>query len=105
MEVMEVGSDRLEMPTKFWSENPKEWDNSEDLGVDWEDNIRMDLMEMGLEGVDWMRLAEDKDQWWTVMIMEMNLRFLWKAGYFLIIWVTIHFSRKTLLHGVSEWVS
>jgi hypothetical protein len=36
----------------------------------------MDLMEMGLEGVDWMRLAEDKDQWWTVMIMEMNLRFL-----------------------------
>jgi hypothetical protein len=27
----------------------------------WEDNIRMDLREIGWEGVDWMLLAQDKD--------------------------------------------
>jgi len=29
----------------------------------WEDNIRMHLMEIGWEGVDWMHLAQDGDQW------------------------------------------
>jgi hypothetical protein len=29
----------------------------------WEDNIRMDLREMGWEGVDWNHLAQDWDQW------------------------------------------
>jgi hypothetical protein len=29
----------------------------------WEDNIRMDLWEIGWEGVDWMYLAQDRDQW------------------------------------------
>jgi hypothetical protein len=28
-----------------------------------EDNIRMDLGEIGQEGVDWMHLAQDRDQW------------------------------------------
>jgi hypothetical protein len=28
----------------------------------WEDNIRMDLREIGLEVVDWMYLAQDSDQ-------------------------------------------
>jgi hypothetical protein len=28
----------------------------------WEDNIRMDLREIGWEGVDWMYLAQDNDQ-------------------------------------------
>jgi hypothetical protein len=29
----------------------------------WENNIRMDLQEIGWEGVDWMHLAQDRDQW------------------------------------------
>jgi hypothetical protein len=29
----------------------------------WEDNIRMDFREMRWEGVDWVHLAQDKDQW------------------------------------------
>jgi hypothetical protein len=29
----------------------------------WEDNIKMDLREIGWEGVDWMHLAQDRDQW------------------------------------------
>jgi hypothetical protein len=28
-----------------------------------EDNIRMDLREIGWEGVDWIHLAQDRDQW------------------------------------------
>jgi hypothetical protein len=41
----------------------------------WECNIRMDLTEIGWEGVDWMHLAEDRDHWWAVMNMVMNLQF------------------------------
>jgi hypothetical protein len=28
----------------------------------WEDNVRMDLREIGWEGVDWMHLAQDRNQ-------------------------------------------
>jgi hypothetical protein len=28
----------------------------------WEDNIKMDLKETGLEGVDWIHMAQDRDQ-------------------------------------------
>jgi hypothetical protein len=28
----------------------------------WEDGIRMDLREFGLRGVDWIRLAQDRDR-------------------------------------------
>jgi hypothetical protein len=29
----------------------------------WEDGIRMDLREIGLGGVDWIRLSQDRDRW------------------------------------------
>jgi hypothetical protein len=29
----------------------------------WEDNIRIDLQEVGCEGVDWIEPAEDSDGW------------------------------------------
>jgi hypothetical protein len=29
----------------------------------WEDNIRMDLREIGWKDVDWVHLAQDRDQW------------------------------------------
>jgi hypothetical protein len=29
----------------------------------WDDNIRKDLREIGWEGVDWIHLAQDRDQW------------------------------------------
>jgi hypothetical protein len=40
----------------------------------WEDNIRMDLREIGWEGVDWIHLAQDSDHWWAVVNTVMNLR-------------------------------
>jgi hypothetical protein len=40
----------------------------------WEDNVRMDLrMNRRWEGVDWIHLAEDRDQWWAVKDMVKNL--------------------------------
>jgi hypothetical protein len=29
----------------------------------WVDNIKMDLREIGLDGVDWIDLVQDRDQW------------------------------------------
>jgi hypothetical protein len=40
----------------------------------WEDNIRMDLREIRWEDVDWMHLAQDRDQWRAPMNTVMNLR-------------------------------
>jgi hypothetical protein len=42
----------------------------------WEDGIRMDLREIGLEGVDWIRLAQDRDRWRAVVSAVMSLRVL-----------------------------
>jgi hypothetical protein len=42
----------------------------------WEDGIRMYLREIGLGGVDWIRLAQDRDHWRAVVSAVMNLRVL-----------------------------
>ena len=39
----------------------------------WEDNIKMDLQEVG-GGVDWMELAQDRDRWQAIVSTVMNLR-------------------------------
>jgi hypothetical protein len=39
----------------------------------WEDGIRTDLREIGLGGVDLIRLAQDRDRWRAVMSAVMNL--------------------------------
>jgi len=40
----------------------------------WVDNIRMDLQEVGCEYMDWIGLAQDRDRWWTLVSVVMNLR-------------------------------
>jgi len=40
----------------------------------WEDNVRMDVREVGWEGVDWMHLAQDRDQWQALVNTVMNLQ-------------------------------
>jgi hypothetical protein len=42
----------------------------------WQDGIRMDLREIDLGGVNWIRLAQDRDRWRTVVSAVMNLRVL-----------------------------
>ena len=39
----------------------------------WEDNIKMDLQEVGWSG-DWMELAQDRDRWRALVNMVMNFR-------------------------------
>ena len=40
----------------------------------WEDNIKMDLREVGCDPGEWIDLAEDRDQWGTYVRALMNLR-------------------------------
>jgi len=40
----------------------------------WEDNIKMDLREVGCGGMDWIELAQDRDRWRALVKLVMNLR-------------------------------
>jgi hypothetical protein len=40
----------------------------------WVDNIKMDLTEIGWDGMDWIDLAQDRDQWRVLVPTVMNLR-------------------------------
>jgi hypothetical protein len=40
----------------------------------WEDNIKMDLGEIGIDGANWIRLAQDRVQWRAFVNTVMNLR-------------------------------
>jgi len=40
----------------------------------WEDNIEMDLQEVGCEGMDWIELAHDTDRWRALVNAVMKLR-------------------------------
>jgi len=41
----------------------------------WEDNIKIDLQEVGCGVVDWIELAQDRDRWRALLNAVMNLRF------------------------------
>jgi hypothetical protein len=40
----------------------------------WVDNIKIGLREIGLDGMDWIELAQDMDQWRALVNTVMNLR-------------------------------
>jgi hypothetical protein len=40
----------------------------------WVDKIKMDLIEIGWDGVDWIDMAQDRDQWRALVNTVLNLR-------------------------------
>ena len=46
----------------------------------WEDNIKMDLQEVGGGCGDWMELAQDRDRWRALVSTVMNFRVPKKRG-------------------------
>jgi hypothetical protein len=40
----------------------------------WEDNIKIDLREIGIDGANWIHLAQDRVQWWACVNTAMNLQ-------------------------------
>jgi hypothetical protein len=46
----------------------------------WEDNIKMDLQQVGCGGMDWIGLAQNRDRWRAIVNAVMNLRVQQNAG-------------------------
>ena len=40
----------------------------------WEDNIKMDLQEVGCGDMERIELVQDRDRWWVLVNVVMNLR-------------------------------
>ena len=70
----------------------------------WEDNIKMDLQEVGGGCGDWMELAQDRDRWRALVSTVMNLRVPKMRGISWLAAEPVSFSRRTLLHGVSIYI-
>jgi len=68
----------------------------------WEDNIKMDLQEVGGACGDWMELAQDRDRWRALVSTVMNLRVPSMRGISWLAAEPVSFSRGTLLLGVSK---
>jgi hypothetical protein len=67
----------------------------------WLDNIRMDLVEVGLGDVDWSGLAQDRDEWRALVNSVLNLWVPENAGKLSSIQRTRDFSSSAQLHVVS----
>jgi len=46
----------------------------------WEDNIKVDLPEVGGDYGDWMELAQDRERWWALVSTVMTIRVPKKRG-------------------------
>jgi hypothetical protein len=62
---------RGEVFTGFWLGGPKGRDHWEDLRRRWEDNIKMDLREVGIDGANWFW---NRVQWQAFVNTVMNFR-------------------------------
>jgi hypothetical protein len=40
----------------------------------WQDNIKMDLQELGCGGMDWIDMTQDRDRWRALVKVVMNIR-------------------------------
>jgi hypothetical protein len=66
---------RLEHVTRIWLRGRRE--GKRPLGRPrsrWEDNIKLDLREMGIDGANWIRVGQDRVRWQTFVSTVMNIR-------------------------------
>jgi hypothetical protein len=61
------------------------------------DNIKMDLRDTEWDGMDWIDLAHDMDQWRALMNTVMNIPIPQNAGKFLNSYIISSFSRRAQL--------
>jgi hypothetical protein len=40
----------------------------------WENKFQIDVREMGWGGIDWINVVQDRDQWWTLVNVVMDIR-------------------------------
>jgi hypothetical protein len=62
------------------------------------DNIKIDLREIGWDGMDWIDLAQERDQWRTLVNTVMNIQVPYNAGKFSSSCAIGGFSRRAQLH-------
>jgi hypothetical protein len=65
---------RRGMHIRYWRVIQKERDDWEDQDIYGWTILKMDLREIGSDGMDWIDLAEDRDQWRALVNAVMNLR-------------------------------
>jgi hypothetical protein len=63
----------------------------------WDDNIKIDLSEMGCNGVYWIELGLDRNQWWNLVNTVVNFWVPYRMGEFFISWTTIGFLKRNLM--------
>jgi hypothetical protein len=68
----------------------------------WEDNIKMDLQEVGWGSMDSIEVAKGRDRWQALVNAVMNLWVPQIMGNFLTSCKPVSFPRGTLLNGVSK---
>jgi hypothetical protein len=64
----------------------------------WLDSIKMDLREIGWGSMDWVDMAQNRDQWRALLNTVMILRVLLNIGTFFSSCATGGFSRRQQLH-------
>ena len=50
--------------------------------------------------MDWIELAQDRDRWWALITVVINLQVPYNSGNFLTSCKLVNFSGRTLLHEV-----
>jgi hypothetical protein len=96
-----IGFHYLQEPyTRFWWESQEESDHKENLHVI-DDSSKKDLGEIGWDGMDWIYLAQDRDNWRALVNIVITLWIPYNVGKLLSSLATIRFLRTPGLHGVS----